>query len=218
MQSSTHRNGAHTRLAQLGPEHRRCHLAATGCCSLTSSPWRRSLTLRAAARLPPAPSPTCACDTVNLPESPITYLFWVLTLRTQTTARECCFGEKKRKEQRKKKQLHSKHFLVLCYACMRLTEGIRPICCRPLSDCLQAPPGSTFVSDGAPRRAEPPDPPWSPGHLWRPPTQQLLLAQVCELDSCPRGKPTGGPGVARHPADPSISQHLFPTMPSSQAT
>ena len=48
MQSPTHRNGAHARLAQLGPEHRRCHPAATGCRSPTSSPWRWSLTLRAA--------------------------------------------------------------------------------------------------------------------------------------------------------------------------
>lgn len=73
----------------------------------------------------PVLSTTCACDTVNLPEFPIMYLFWVLTLCTETAAHGCFFTKNKNKKQWEKKTLHSMHFLVLCYACMCLAERTR---------------------------------------------------------------------------------------------
>lgn len=45
-------------------------------------------------RRPPLPSTTYACETVNLPECPITYLFWVLTLCTKTAAQVCFFTKR----------------------------------------------------------------------------------------------------------------------------
>uniref|UniRef100_A0A8I3N048 Phosphatidylinositol-4-phosphate 5-kinase type 1 gamma n=1 Tax=Canis lupus familiaris TaxID=9615 RepID=A0A8I3N048_CANLF len=50
---------------------------------------------------PPLPSTTYACETVNLPECPIMYLFWVLTLCTKTAAHVCFFRKRKKKKKKK---------------------------------------------------------------------------------------------------------------------
>lgn len=88
-------------------------------------PARRSWLHR---RPPPIPSTTYACETVNLPECPIMYLFWVLTLCTKTAAQVCFFRKrflkKKKKDvsekRRKSTALHSWFFAVL--ACVSLRD------------------------------------------------------------------------------------------------
>ena len=61
-------------------------------------PARRSWLHR---RPPPIPSTTYACETVNLPECPIMYLFWVLTLCTKTAAQVCFFRKRFKKKKKK---------------------------------------------------------------------------------------------------------------------
>nr|KAF6480859.1 hypothetical protein HJG59_010653 [Molossus molossus] len=142
MQSPTHRSGAYTWPAQLGPEHRRCHLAATGSHSPTSSlgvvtdaPGCEAKAL--------AQSTTYACDTVNLPEFSIMYLFWVLTLCTETAAHDCFFREKKKE---KKKNSGKRRYFILCtfwffamLACVLLREqGPSALgTCTPVAQPLQ---------------------------------------------------------------------------------
>lgn len=158
--------------AQFGPGRGTCCLATAGPCSPTSSPLRRSPVLQAVERWPQAPSTTYAFDTVNLPEFPITYLFWVLTLHRDGST-HVLFLEKKKKKTQWKKKLHSMHFFVLYCACMCLAEGTRPICAPvawsprlkihapSLSWHRPALPLSSL--DGAPRREGPSGPCLSPG-------------------------------------------------------
>ncbi|XP_036168830.1 phosphatidylinositol 4-phosphate 5-kinase type-1 gamma isoform X2 [Myotis myotis] len=75
----------------------------------------------------PVPSATCACDTVNLPEFPIMYLFWVLTLCTETAAHSCFFLQKQKTKQ-KKHNGKRRHFILCTFwffamlACVLLRE------------------------------------------------------------------------------------------------
>lgn len=68
----------------------------------------------------PAPSPRQlpTPDTVNAPEFPIMYLFWVFILCTEMAAHMCFLRKRKKKNPQWKRRNYSTAFLVLCCACM----------------------------------------------------------------------------------------------------
>lgn len=68
-------------------------LAAALAASRRRRPPARRTSLHD-GRGPQPPSTTYACETVNLPECPIMYLFWVLTLCTKTAAHVCFFRKR----------------------------------------------------------------------------------------------------------------------------
>lgn len=121
--------------------------------------------------------------TVNLPECPITYLFWVLTLCTKTAAQVCFFRKRLKKKNvwEKGRKSTPLHFVVLCCACMCLPEGIRPVgsgdLCPELRSTLRGSPALHL--DGV------------------PPRPQALWAQA--LDIRPWRWLTSGLGAALHP-------------------
>lgn len=180
-------------------------------------------------------STTYACDTVNRPEFPVMYLFWVLILCTEMAAHGCFFRGGKR-TQWEKKTLHSMHFLVLCYACMCLAEGTRPISFGDLRLSGPATPAENpalsfhrhhpapllSVLDGAPRREGHQVPTGSQGisgsHPPMPSSCSPLRFVGRALDIYPWWRPTNGLGVAHHPTDSSVCQPMFPTTPASQVT
>lgn len=92
-ESPTHRSGAYTWPASSAQ-------STGGATWLPRISLAHTLPLAMAADAPgceamtPVLSTTCACDTVNLPEFPIMYLFWVLTLCTETAAHGCFFTKK----------------------------------------------------------------------------------------------------------------------------
>lgn len=177
----------------------------------------------------PAPSTTYAFDTVNLPEFPITYLFWVLTLCTETAAHMCFFRKRKRKKNhnRIRNSVPCTFWFFALLACMCLAEGTRPIGFGDLR------PGGLITLAENPRSESRPAPPcsiscqleWrrlggmghrvttgsqgaSGGCLPAPSSHSRLRFVGYILDIHPWGRVTGGLGVTLHPSDPSMSQRL----------
>lgn len=178
-----------------------------------------------------AQSTTYACDTVNLPEFSIMYLFWVLTLCTETAAHDCFFREKEKEKKTVGKEDTSFYaLLVLCYACMCLAKGTRPISFGDLrpsgpatlaenpTQCPQAPPSSTSLFwmghlGGKDHQVPTGSQGTSGGHPPVPSSCSQLRFVSWVLNICPWGRPTCGLGVAHHPADCWISQCMFPCLP-----
>lgn len=184
----------------------------------------------------PVLSTTCACDTVNLPEFPIMYLFWVLTLCTETAAHSCFFY--KNKKQNKKNHSGKRRHFILCtfwffamLACVLLREqgSLALGTCDPVVQPFQV---QILLSV----RRHCPAPPLSilDGHLEGRATRSPLVprAPLEATHLCPAAALSSGlwagclslgeapwwPGVAHHPADSSISQRMFHTTPASQVT
>lgn len=146
---------------------------------------------------------------MNLREFPVTYLFRVLTLCTETAAHKCFFrkGKRKKKYQERRKKLHSTVLVGSLHLHVR-SGGPRPVGCEGL-------PGSPTLPSTADKR---------PGG--RVPgaraetARQMASARACGLGTRrpPRVWLAGGLWELPTLPAPLVSQCLSPTIATSQVT